>query len=298
MTKVIAEIGINFAFGDDKSKFLDNAKRLIDSAVLAGCDFVKFQKRNPDKCVPDEQKNKEKTVPWRDTPTTYLQYKKDIEFGRREYNAIDKYCKEKGIGWFASVWDLDSVDFMKTYTSGRTMSEISKYFDGDSSAVIMKIPSALITNEELCRYARKNCDYLMISTGMSTQEEVDKAFKDCIPNLMFHTNSSYPSPIEELNLNYIKHLQNSFSCDIGYSGHEFGITTTMATIMLGVRWIERHITLDRTLWGSDQFASVETIGFIKLVKGIRDIELATQYEEAPRQLFESELSKRKSLRGD
>jgi N-acetylneuraminate synthase len=282
ITKIIGEIGINYATGDDMTKFLDNAKKLIDSAVLAGCDFVKFQKRNPDKCVPIEQRHVEKIVPWRDEPTTYLQYKKDIEFGKREYNAIDKYCNERGIKWFASVWDLDSVDFMEDYGCG-----------------YMKIPSALITDLELCKHAGENCTYLMVSTGMSSEEEIEACVEACNPDLIFHTNSSYPAPIEELNLNYITWLKDKYEhIEIGYSGHEWGLTTTFGAVVLGATWIERHITLDRTLWGSDQSSSVEPIGLMKLVKGVRDIELATQYEKAPRQLFTSELAKRKSLRGE
>ena len=282
-TKIIAEIGLNFAYGTDKSKFLDNAKRLIDTAVIAGCDYVKFQKRNPDKCVPEEQKNKPKIVPWRgDEPTTYLQYKKDIEFGRREYNAIDKYCKEKGIKWFGSVCDCDSVDFMKEYGHG-----------------IMKIPSALITDLELCAYAGKNCNYLMISTGMSTESEIQECVNRCSPNLIFHTNSTYPAPVEELNLNYIKWLTCMYpNTEIVYSSHEYGLTTSFGAVMLGATWVERHITLDRLFWGSDQFASVEPIGLIKIVKGIKDLELATQYEIGERILFPSELKKRKALRGN
>lgn len=280
-TKIIAEIGINYAYGNYKQNFLDNTKKLIDAAVVAGCDYVKFQKRNPDKCVPEEQKNKEKIVPWRDEPITYLQYKKDIEFGKREYNAIDKYCKERGIEWFASVWDCDSVDFMREYSD------------------IMKIPSALITDSELCTYAGKNCSYLMISTGMSTEEEIQECVNRCSPNLIFHTNSTYPAPIEELNLNYIKWLSSMYiNTEIGYSGHEWGLVTSFGAVMLGATWVERHITLDRLLWGSDQFASVEPIGLIKLVKGIRDLEKATQYEMGVRKLFPSELKKRKTLRGN
>ena len=139
--KIIAEIGINHN-GD-----LNICKKIIDSAVLAGCDFVKFQKRNPDLCVPEEQKSKPKSTPWGDM--TYLEYKHKIEFGEKEFDEIDRYCKEKNIGWFASVWDKDSVDFMSNYTT------------------IAKIPSALITDMELCKYARSKFDYLIISTGMS-----------------------------------------------------------------------------------------------------------------------------------
>lgn len=269
--KVIAEIGINHN-GD-----LDICKKIIDSAVLSGCDYVKFQKRNPDICVPEDQKNKSKSTPWGEM--TYLEYKHKIEFGKKEYDEIDRYCAEKGIGWFASVWDKDSVDFMCQYTT------------------IAKIPSALITNKELCQYARKRFISLIISTGMSTENEIEESVKNCNPDVIMHTNSTYPSPIKELNLNYITFLKNKYNKEVGYSGHEYGLVTTFATIPLGVEWIERHVTLDRTMWGSDQVASVEPSGLFKLVKGIRDIELALGQEGKERKLFESELAKRKTLRG-
>jgi N-acetylneuraminate synthase len=282
-TKIIGEIGINFAHGDDRSKFLDNAKNLIDVAIVAGCDWVKFQKRSPDHCVPEEQKNKPKRVPWRTEETTYIQYKHDIEFGKEEFDEIDRYCQEKGIGWFASVWDKWSVDF------------ISKNYSNYGS-VIMKIPSALITDIDLCSYARDKSDFLIISTGMSTENEIQKCIAICDPDVVMHTNSTYPSPIEELNLGYIKWLAENTVAEVGYSGHEFGLVTTLATIPMGVTWIERHITLDRTLWGSDQMASVEPGGLIKLVKGVRDIEKAMG-GYGPRQVLGGELSKRESLRG-
>lgn len=282
-TKIIAEIGINYAYGDDKSKFLDNAKSLIDAACLAGCDWVKFQKRNPDICVPEEQKNKPKRVPWREEETTYIQYKHDIEFGKEEYDEIDQYCHEKGIGWFASVWDKGSVEFIE-----------ENYENG--GCVIMKIPSALINDIDLCSYARDKSDCLIISTGMSTEEEVYKCVNYCDPDVVMHTNSSYPSKVEELNLEYITWLKENYpSKEVGYSGHEFGLVTTMAAKMLGATWIERHITLDRTNWGSDQMASVEPGGLIKLVKGIRDIE-KSMGGYGPRQVLGSELEKLKSLR--
>ena len=267
--KIIGEIGINHN-GD-----LELCKKLIDSAVLAGCDYVKFQKRNPDVCVPEEQKSKPKSTPWGDM--TYLEYKYKVEFGKEEYDEIDRYCKEKGIGWFASVWDKDSVDFMANY------------------GTITKIPSALITNVELVQYAREKFDYLIISTGMSTEDEVEEAVMISNPDVIMHTNSTYPSPIEELNLEYI-HWLKKYEVEVGYSGHEYGLVTTFATIPMGVTWIERHITLDRTLWGSDQIASVEPAGLIKLVKGIRDIEKSLG-GNGPRVLLNSELSKRESLRG-
>ena len=267
--KIIGEIGINHN-GD-----LELCKKLIDSAVLAGCDYVKFQKRNPDVCVPEEQKSKPKSTPWGDM--TYLEYKYKVEFGKEEYDEIDRYCKEKGIGWFASVWDKDSVDFMVNYGS------------------ITKIPSALITNKELVQYAREKFDYLIISTGMSTEDEVEEAVMISNPDVIMHTNSTYPSPIEELNLEYI-HWLKKYGVEVGYSGHEYGLVTTFATIPMGVTWIERHITLDRTLWGSDQIASVEPAGLMKLVKGVRDIEKSLG-GNGPRVLLNSELSKRESLRG-
>jgi N-acetylneuraminate synthase len=281
-TKIIAEIGINFAYGEDRSQFLNNAKKLIDAACVAGCDYVKFQKRNPDVCVPESEKLKTKKVPWNSSEITYIQYKHDIEFGSDEYDEIDKYCKGKGIGWFASVWDIDSIDFMKRYSSNKD--------------VIMKIPSALITDVDLCEYARNNSDFLIISTGMSTEEEITRCVRYCSPDVIMHTNSAYPSKVEDLNLEYINWLDEKYSSDIGYSGHEFGLITTMAAVCLGATWIERHITLDRTLWGSDQMASVEPQGFMKLVKGIRDIE-KSMGGYGPRTVSGSELDKLKSLRG-
>jgi len=228
---IIGEIGINFAYGEDKSKFLDNAKKLIDIAYISGCDFVKFQKRTPDVCVPEEQKSKIKSVPWSDEQITYLEYKHDSEFGKEEYDEIDRYCLEKGIKWFASVWDKQSVDFMKQYNT--------------NGQVIMKIPSALISDLDLCLYTRKNCDLLIISTGMSTEEEIEKCIRHCNPDVIMHTNSSYPSKVEELNLQYITWLMDKYKSgerEFGYSGHEFGLVTTMATIPMGATWIERHIT--------------------------------------------------------
>jgi len=280
-TKIIGEIGINH------NGSLEMTKKLIDVAVIAKCDYVKFQKRNPDVCVPKDEKNKIKSTPWGEM--TYLEYKHKIEFGKEEYDEIDRYCREKKIGWFASVWDLGSVDFMSQYTT--------KF--NDEEKIMMKIPSALITNDELIKYAKEKSDYLMISTGMSTEEEIVKCINICEPDLIFHTNSTYPSPIDELNLGYIKWLTEKYpNKEIGYSGHEFGLTTTFAATTLGATWIERHITLDRSIWGSDQMASVEPSGLIKLIKGIRDIEIASGNGYGPREVIKSELSKRKTLRGE
>jgi len=184
-----------------------------------------------------------------------------------------------GIKFFGSVWDCDSVDLMKKY------------------GPIAKIPSALITDLELCKYARDNFETLIISTGMSTEEEIEACVKVCNPDVIMHTNSTYPCPSEELNLNYITWLKNKWTGKgIGYSGHEYGLVTTMASVPLGVTWIERHITWDRHMWGSDQSSSVEPAGLLKLVKGIRDVSAAIKYEPQARILFEAENAKKETLR--
>ena len=270
--KIIAEIGINH------NGSVQIAKDLIDIAAKAGCNFVKFQKREPDVCVPEEQKGIiKKDTPWGDI--TYLDYKKKTEFGSEEYKEIDLYCKKLGIDWFASAWDIPSVDFLSDFSDK------------------CKIPSALITDNDLLIHARKTFNELLVSTGMSTEEEIVTCVNVSDPDVIFHTNSTYPSPVSELNLNYIKHLKTNYpNKEIGYSGHEYGLTTTFAAVALGSTWIERHVTLDRTMWGSDQLASVEPVGLEKLVRGIRDIESALG-SSGERQLFKSELSKRKSLRG-
>ena len=211
---------------------------------------------------------------------TYLEYKYKTEFGKEEYDEIDKYCEEKNIDWFASVWDKDSADFMmeNCYTTWA------------------KIPSALITNLELCKYVREHFATLLVSTGMSTEEEVEQCIDACNPDIIFHTNSTYPSPVNELNLKYIEWLISKYPDKIiGYSGHEYGLVPTFVAAVLGAQYVERHITLDRTMWGSDQMASVEPAGLIKMVKAIRDIE-ASLGEGGPRVLLESEKAKSLSLR--
>jgi len=269
-TKIIAEIGINH------NGSVDNATRLIDAALVAGADYAKFQKRTPDICVPEHQKDKMRKTPWGEI--TYIDYKKKIEFEQEQYDYLFDYIKDKPIEIFSSVWDIPSVDFMKQYGGP------------------MKIGSALITDLDLCKYARDNTDLLIISTGMSTEEEIEQCAAACDPDVIMHTNSTYPSPVSELNLNYINWLANRWSNkEIGYSGHEYGLVTTMATIPMGCTWIERHLTLDRTMWGSDQLASVEPQGFMKLVKGIRDIEKAMG-QGGPRRCLGSEEDKRRSLR--
>jgi len=252
-TFIIAEIGINH------NGSLDIAKKLIDNAIGMGCDVVKFQKRNPDICVPEHQKEVMRNTPWGDM--TYLEYKQRIEFGKEEYDEIDRYCKERGIEWFASAWDLDSQEFLKQYNC--------KY---------NKIASAMLTHKKLLETVAQEGKYTFISTGMSTMEQVEKVVKifrkyDCSFELM-HCNSSYPTEDRHANLSCIKTLRKRFDCNVGYSGHEKGIQITLAAAVLGVTSIERHITLDRFMYGSDQFASVNPTDLIKLCKLVRVIESA------------------------
>lgn len=269
--KVIAEIGINH------NGSMELAKKLIMLAKTAGADFAKIQKRNPDVCVPEHQKNVLKKTPWGEI--TYLEYKKKIEFDEAQIIELINFSKSIGIEFFASVWDKDSANLMSKYT---------KY---------AKIPSALITDLELCQHTRKLFDVLIISTGMSTEQEIIDCVEACNPDVIMHTNSTYPCPVECLNLKYIYHLKDKFpDKEIGYSGHEYGLVTTFATIPMGATWIERHITLDQNMWGSDQKSSIEPSGLFKLVKGIRCIESAIQYEPQDRILFPEENSKKLSLR--
>jgi len=252
---IIAEIGINHN-GD-----LNIAKQLIDIAKVAGCNVVKFQKRNPDVCVPEHQKSILRQTPWGEM--TYLEYKYKVEFNQQQYDEIDIYCKNLGIEWSASPWDLDSLDFLNHY-----------------DIPFIKIPSALLTNLELIHETAVIGKKIILSTGMSTIEEIDAAIgviTKVNPKLEYailHCNSSYPAPNEDLNLKCIESLKNRYNCQVGYSGHEFGLTTTIASICLGATIIERHITLDRTMWGTDQMCSVEPQGLIKLVRGIKELNLA------------------------
>jgi len=252
---IIAEIGINHN-GD-----LDIAKKLIDIAKVAGCDAVKFQKRNPDICVPEHQKSVQRDTPW--GRMSYLEYKYKVEFGKEEYDIIDDYCKKRDIAWSASPWDLDSLNFLNQY-----------------NLPFIKIPSALLTDIDLVTESAKTSKKLIISTGMSTIEEIDdsvNAIKKANPNCelaILHCNSTYPAPNEDLNLNCIQTLKEKYQCEVGYSGHEFGLTTTIASVCLGAKIIERHITLDRTMWGTDQMCSVEPQGLIKLVRGVKELSLA------------------------
>jgi N-acetylneuraminate synthase len=272
-TYIIAEIGINHN-GD-----LNIAKRLIDIAAVAGCDAVKFQKRNPDVCVPEHQKGVMRETPW--GTMTYLDYKYKVEFEKEEYDEIDSYCREKGIAWSASPWDLDSLNFLNQY-----------------DLPFIKIPSAMLTNDELLKAAVNTGKKIILSVGMSTEEEIDNAveiLKHSKDFAILHCNSTYPAPIEELNLSAIKTLQEKYNCEVGYSGHEFRLGTTVAAVYLGATIIERHITLDRTMWGTDHMSSVEPQGLIKLVKGIRELEQA--YGDGEIKITESQIPIRSKLRG-
>ena len=274
-TYIIAEIGINH------NGCLDNAKKLIDVAVLAGCDAVKFQKRNPDVCVPEHQKSVMRETPW--GTMTYLDYKYKVEFEKEEYDEIDEYCKTKGIAWSASPWDLDSLDFLDQY-----------------DLPFLKMPSAMMTNEPLMRAAAKTGKKVIFSAGMSTLEETDKAVEwmreEGAEFALLHCNSAYPAPIEDLNLSCIQTLKGRYNCEVGYSGHEFRIGTTVASIYLGATILERHITLDRQMWGSDHLSSVEPQGLIKLVRGVRELELA--HGDGIKSVTDGELPFRKKLRGN
>ena len=252
---IIAEIGINHN-GD-----LAIAKKLIDIAKVSGCDVVKFQKRNPDICVPEHQKSIMRDTPW--GRMSYLEYKYKVEFEKAEYDEIDKYCKNRDIHWSASPWDLDSLDFLNQY-----------------DLPFIKIPSALLTDLELIKKTTETGKKIIISTGMSTLDEVDAAVNTILgvnknaSYAVLHCNSSYPAPNDDLNLKCIETLKKRYNCEVGYSGHEFGLTTTIASICMGATIIERHITLDRTMWGTDQMCSVEPQGLIKLVRGIHELNRA------------------------
>ena len=271
--QIVGEIGINH------NGNLKTTKKLIDIASIAGCDYVKFQKRTPEICVPKNQRDKKKIVPWHDKPITYLQYKKDVEFGQEDYMQIDNYCEEKDIKWFASAWDVESVYFLMNFNKD-----------------LIKVPSAHLTNYRLLKYCRTNFDKVILSTGMSTEKEIDEAVKIGDTDIIFHTNSVYPTPIADLNLGYIEWLQKKYPFkEIGFSSHYYGIVPAIASIYLNVQWVEVHITLDHAMWGSDQLSSIEPSGLFKLVKGIRNLEEASKGNK-PRELFPNEDKKLESLR--
>jgi len=247
---VVAEVGINH------NGSLDIARKLVDGAVLSGADAVKFQKRTPELCVPREQWSVERDTPW--GRMTYIDYRRKVEFGEREYAAIDRHCRERGILWFASCWDEEAVDFMEGF-----------------DPPCYKAASASLTDHDLLRKKKATGRPLIVSTGMSTigeiRDGVEAAGRDRL--LIAHSTSTYPCPLDQLNLRMIHTLKAFYpECPVGYSGHETGLAPTWAAVTMGATFVERHVTLDRAMWGSDQAASVEIGGLMRLVSNIRDIE--------------------------
>ena len=246
---VIAEIGINHN-GD-----IEIAKRLIDAAAEAGCGAVKFQKRTVDVVYTKEELDKPRESPW---GTTNREQKYGLEFTKEDYQEIDSYCKEAGIEWLASAWDVDSQKFLRQFDC--------KY---------NKVASAMQTHKELLKAIASEKKHTFISTGMSTLEQIDKAVQifenaGCSYELM-HCNSTYPMPVEDANLKVMHTLQSRYGCNVGYSGHESGVIVSCAAVAIGASSIERHITLDRAMYGSDQSASLEIGGLKRMMNYVRDI---------------------------
>lgn len=269
---VIAEIGINH------NGSVEIAKKMIDGAVKAGCDAVKFQKRTPELCVPKDQWYLERDTPW--GRMTYIEYRHKIEFSKEQFRQIIEYCNKKNIFWFTSCWDEESVDFVESF-----------------NPLLYKLASASLTDDELILKIKSVNKPLIISTGMSTFEEIENAVEIFgTENLLIaHSTSSYPCKNEELNLKMILTLKERYpDIPIGYSGHEVGLAPTWAAVSLGACFVERHITLDRAMWGTDQAASVEIIGLERLVANIRDIEAALG--DGIKRVYESEMNNLRKLR--
>lgn len=269
---IIGEIGINHN-GD-----IDVAKKLMEVAKRSGADAVKFQKRTPELCVPDHQRSQMRDTPW--GYITYLDYRYKVEFDEEAYTEIDRFAKEIGIDWFASSWDIPSLEFIERF-----------------NPPAHKLPSALLTDLELLRAYRATGKPLIVSTGMSTLNEIKSALEIIGEEnlILCHTTSSYPCPPEELNLRMIQTLRDMTSlCPIGYSGHEVGLVPSAVAVALGACLVERHITLDRAMWGSDQSASVEPQGLASLVKYIRVTERSLG--DGVKRVYDSELSSLSKLR--
>ena len=269
---ITGEIGINHN-GD-----LANAIALIDKAVDAGCDAVKFQKRTPEVCTPRDQWDIERDTPW--GRMSYIDYRHRVEFGVEEYAAIDEHARHRGIAWFASPWDIESVDFLEGF-------DVSAH----------KVASACLTDDELLRRLRATGRTVILSTGMSTMRQIRHAVEvlgsDNI--ILCHATSTYPAQTSDLNLKMIFTLQGEFpNVPIGYSGHETGLQTTLAAVAMGATFVERHITLDRSMWGSDQAASVEPQGLARLVRDVRVISEAMG--DGVKQIYDGERTAMKKLR--
>ncbi len=267
---VVAEVGINHN-GD-----VEIAKRLIDAAVQTGCDAVKFQKRNIEVVYTPEELARPRESPF---GTTNGDLKRGLELGFDEYKEIDRYCKKLGIMWFASCWDPGSIDFVEEF-----------------DPPWYKIASPCLTDEELLRHHRKYGRPIILSTGMSTQEQIDRAVEVLGKEdlVLLHCTSTYPSQLEELCLRAIHTLRDRYAVPVGYSGHEVGLAPSVAAAALGACVVERHITLDRAMWGSDQAASVEPQGFARLIKDIRAVERALG--DGAKRLWPSEVPVMEKLR--
>ena len=244
---IIAEIGINH------NGSVDLAKKMIDIAVTTGCDAVKFQKRTIDVVYTKEELAKERKSVFGNTNGDL---KRGLEFGYEEYKEIDNYCKEKSIIWFASCWDEKSVDFIEQF-----------------NVPCYKIASASLTDDNLLKYTRSKGKPILLSTGMSTMEQIKHAVEILGKEnlIIYHCTSTYPSNAEETNLKVIENFKKDFDCPIGYSGHERGVTPSVLAVALGANSVERHITIDRTNWGSDQAASLEMAGLYHMVRDIRQV---------------------------
>lgn len=268
---IIGEIGINHN-GD-----IDVAKKLIDAAALSGADAVKFQKRTPEICVPKDQWDIERDTPW--GRMTYMEYRHRVEFDADQYAEIDRYCKDRGIDWFASCWDEPSVDFIEQF-----------------DPVCYKVASACITDEGLVKRKAATGKPIILSTGMSELQQIEQAVSWIEDDklMLTHTTSTYPCPSKEINLKMIPTLKDRFQVPVGYSGHEVGLQISVASVAYGACIVERHITIDRTMWGSDQAASVEPHGLMRLVRDIRIVEEAAG--DGIKKVYESEVPIRKKLR--
>lgn len=268
---VIGEIGLNH------NGSVDIAKQLIDVAVEAGAQAVKFQKRTPDISTPEHMKDTPRETPW--GTMTYLEYRYRVEFEKEQYLEIDEYCKSKGIDWFASPWDEPSVDFLE-----------------DLNVVAYKIASASVTDLSMLSKIKETGKPVILSTGMSTIEQIDLAVETLgKENLsLMHATSTYPLPPEEANIRMITTLKDRYKVPVGYSGHETGLQISIAAVALGAVSVERHITMDRSMWGSDHGASLEPKGFVSLVRDIRIVE--TALGDGVKRIYPGELAPLSKLR--
>lgn len=268
---IVAEIGVNH------NGSVEIAKELIKQARHNGVDAVKFQKRTPELCVPRDQWGIMRETPW--GYISYIEYRRKMEFQQEEYTEIERYCNELGIPWFASVWDEPSVEFLEAF-----------------DPMCYKVPSASLTDHNLLKCLRETGRPVILSTGMSTMEQIHQAVEllDTDKLVITHATSTYPCDPSELNLHMIETLRKTFPCPIGYSGHEVGLITSVVSVALGACMVERHITLDRAMWGSDQAASVEPQGFERLVKYVRVTEQSLG--DGVKRVYDSELPSLRKLR--